>query len=765
MVKRWTEIAGWALLAAWLLAAYAMAQQVNPSQIKPGSNGQVLTTTGGVTGWGAAPLSLTLTTTGSSGAATLSGEVLNVPQYQGQLTLTTTGSSGAATLTGTTLNIPQYSGGGGSGLNGVNLQTSSYTAASGDNGKLVDFTLTAPATLTLPSPPSSTWAILTANSWSSTAVETIAWPSGTTLDGYASACTAQVNPGMGGWIFTDGTNFYTRTGAVITFSCVVPRIVQAYTLSTACGDPTCIISFPNPVTPGDAIIVEYMHSDGGTQEISDNVGDTFPSPNFTLLSGEFDLTQYVVCSAKGGATTVTNTGVYTIAAVYEIANIASSSCQDGYNGAGNDTSSQPASINTGSITRTDAYDFVLVSGGSRGSATQTITDSLGLTPLLTSGYIVSALNYQTFYGTPAATGSISDTVTATGANETNVAATILALKPAATSTALVNGDLISVGPSGALGPIHAGTAATVLTSNGPAAQPTYQALPAVGSTVEVGGTPCSTCNFNNTTPSAPSNGLNVNFQASGNNVSGAVVGDGNSAHYLSGTGTFTTPPGSGTTVIAAPPYVSIAGTFYDHDFYAVTKPPTFSSGCTFTSGFTWLNGVTPSSCATGTNGNQVIQTTSAINAWASESGSTSVEGVLNAASNLSGTGFVNAGIWIYDSTNGKIYTANAVTTGAVPAYEVSVQIWTCSSPCTSANPAFSSNAITAFPGAYGFGNNLHAKLSVSGTTLTAAISLDGGVTFTPLITETVGTITKGGYEIQGAASTTLSENIESILVQ
>ena len=95
-----------------------------------------------------------LTTTGSSGASTLSSNVLNVPtytlsglggqplatnltslsgltyasasfvkmtaagtfaldtnSYQGALTLTTTGTSGAATLVGNTLNIPQYSGG------------------------------------------------------------------------------------------------------------------------------------------------------------------------------------------------------------------------------------------------------------------------------------------------------------------------------------------------------------------------------------------------------------------------------------------------------------------------------------------------------------------------------------------------------------------------------------------------------------------------------------------------------------------------------
>jgi hypothetical protein len=52
---------------------------------------------------------LSLTTSGTSGASTLVGSTLNIPQYQGTLSLTTTGSSGAATLVGATLNIPQYS--------------------------------------------------------------------------------------------------------------------------------------------------------------------------------------------------------------------------------------------------------------------------------------------------------------------------------------------------------------------------------------------------------------------------------------------------------------------------------------------------------------------------------------------------------------------------------------------------------------------------------------------------------------------------------
>lgn len=63
--------------------------------------------------------SISLTTTGTSGAATLMGSVLNVPQYQGALTLTTTGTSGAATLAGNVLNIPQYSGGGGGGVTSI----------------------------------------------------------------------------------------------------------------------------------------------------------------------------------------------------------------------------------------------------------------------------------------------------------------------------------------------------------------------------------------------------------------------------------------------------------------------------------------------------------------------------------------------------------------------------------------------------------------------------------------------------------------------
>lgn len=62
---------------------------------------------------------------------------------QGSLTLTTTGSSGAATLVGSTLNIPQYSGGGGSGT----VTSVSVATANGFAGSVATPTTTPAITL------------------------------------------------------------------------------------------------------------------------------------------------------------------------------------------------------------------------------------------------------------------------------------------------------------------------------------------------------------------------------------------------------------------------------------------------------------------------------------------------------------------------------------------------------------------------------------------------------------------------------------------
>jgi hypothetical protein len=74
---------------------------------------------------------ITLTTTGTSGAATFTGNTLNIPQYSA-ITLTTTGTSGAATLVGNTLNIPQYLDGSGTTDN-VTFWTDSNTVNAASN--------------------------------------------------------------------------------------------------------------------------------------------------------------------------------------------------------------------------------------------------------------------------------------------------------------------------------------------------------------------------------------------------------------------------------------------------------------------------------------------------------------------------------------------------------------------------------------------------------------------------------------------------------
>jgi hypothetical protein len=75
---------------------------------------------------------------------------------QNALTLTTTGTSGAATLVGSTLNIPQYTGGGGGGLsrsiNSISTNTTGAASASTD----YVYICTATLTFTLPTAVSNT---------------------------------------------------------------------------------------------------------------------------------------------------------------------------------------------------------------------------------------------------------------------------------------------------------------------------------------------------------------------------------------------------------------------------------------------------------------------------------------------------------------------------------------------------------------------------------------------------------------------------------
>jgi hypothetical protein len=108
-----------------------------------------------------------------------------------------------------------------------------------------------------------------------------------------------------------------------------------------------------------------------------------------------------------------------------------------------------------------------------------------------------------------------------------------------------------------------------------------------GGSVNVNGSSVSSPNFNGSTPAAGSNGKNVAWQVSGSSVSAEVVGDGNAAHYLDGTGAYSTPAGGGsgyTNVVQSNGETTVAliNTACSSKTYYATTPLSIATGGTIT---------------------------------------------------------------------------------------------------------------------------------------------------------------------------------------
>lgn len=297
----------------------------------------------------------------------------------------------------------------------------------------------------------------------------------------AAVGSAQINPGTQitwptgptGCFYVPGTNTCALNSSQTT-PALTANIASASCTGGGCGNS---IALPFNVAPGDAIILEMIHSNGGTIAPSDTQGDTFTLENYQLVSGQLDANQYVVCNAIGGATTISagSTPNFSILAAYEVSGVlAASGCVDTKNSA---QANSVSSLSTGSVTTANPYEFLFVSGATRtGMGGSTVTEGNGYTQIYSQCGDANQICYGSFYGIKAAIGSVSDLVSVTN-TPGGVYAGILALKPA-----VVEGDVLVAGPTGQFQPVHAGTLGYCWISNGPLTVPTYQVCPGVGAT-------------------------------------------------------------------------------------------------------------------------------------------------------------------------------------------------------------------------------------------------------------------------------------------
>ena len=210
--------------------------------------------------------------------------------------------------------------------------------------------------------------------------------------------------------------------------------------------------------------------------------------------------------------------------------------------------------------------------------------------------------------------------------------------------------------------------------------------------------------------------------------------------------------GGGGGLSAAPPYYTNGTNFFvAATGYQATLPSASP---------TWLNGVTPTTVTAGANGDLYFSGVG--NYWATFTITSSVESVF-ARTSVIQTGndvYPYTGVWVYDSTNSIIWswgiTANTANNAATTVLAVLVN-WTYNG---SGNPVVSA---TSYPYNFTATTPFQLKLAYSGGTLTPYVSLNGGTLYVPFPTQSVGTITSGGYFSNALSVGTMASDIYSFV--
>lgn len=198
----------------------------------------------------------------------------------------------------------------------------------------------------------------------------------------------------------------------------------------------------------------------------------------------------------------------------------------------------------------------------------------------------------------------------------------------------------------------------------------------------------------------------------------------------------------GTSVVSATPYIEIGSSYYipSDSMSLATRP----NGLT---GFTSIAGST----ATATITNQSNESTTFANdtgtaAWyAAPTPDTNSLELVATWNNTPGknTSSGGGGIWVYDSTGGKLYLLKVTNdTGGTGGMTLAFQTWTYNGSST---PNFSTNGTAAMSPMLG---RVHLKVAISGGNATFSYSTDGGVSFITDVVQAVGTIGSVGIEDQ-----------------